>query len=288
MTPMRGDTVLAGIGLGVVGYALFAFHDAAIKVLVETLSVWQVLFFRSSTVIVACVAFGGRPVLARVAATPLKRTLMFRAVLTMTAWICYYTAARTLGLGQLITLYFAAPLIIALLAAPLLGEVVTPARWFAVIVGFVGVLFAADPFGVTASLDTALVLISAALWGYTTILMRQIAAREPTLLQMLFNNATFLPLTVFMCVQFWREPQGFELVLLLAVGAIGGLAQYAVFEMARRAPASVMASVEYSALVWAFALGWLIWGDIPGLGVWVGAAIIASSGLILVVAERRR
>jgi drug/metabolite transporter (DMT)-like permease len=282
-----GDSVIAGIGLGVLGYALFAFHDAAIKFLVETLSVWQVLLFRSLTVIAACVVFGGRPVLARVAATPLKRALIFRAVLTMTAWICYYSAARALGLGQLLTLYFAAPLVITLLAAPLLGETVTPVRWLAVGLGFVGVLFAADPFGVTASLDTVLVLISAALWGYATILMRRFAAREPSLLQMLFNNATFLPLTAFMCIQLWTEPSGSELLLLLSVGVIGGLAQYTVFEMARRTPASVMASVEYSALIWAFALGWLIWGDIPGLGVWVGAALIAGSGLILVLAERQ-
>ena len=142
-------------------------------------------------------------------------------------------------------------------------------------------LFAADPFGVRASLPTLLVLIAAALWGYAIILMRQIARRESSLIQMLFNNAIFLPMTT------WDTPDLMELALLASVGVFGGLAQFLVFEMARRTPASVMATVEYTALVWAFLLGWAIWGDIPSSAVWFGAGLIALSGIVLVVAERR-
>jgi drug/metabolite transporter (DMT)-like permease len=282
------NATVAGVGLGVLAYGLFAVHDAAIKLLVETLPVWQILFFRSATILIVCLAIGRTGLLRRAVETPLKRALAIRSVITMTAWLCYYTAARSMGLGQLLTLYFAAPIIVTILAARVLHEAVTPVRWTSVGVGFVGVLFAADPFGVTVEFGTLLVLIAAALWGTAIILMRLIAQRESSLLQMLANNTVFLLCTGAACFVSWRTPGWGELALLLAVGGFGGLAQFLVFEMARRTPASVMSTVEYSALIWAFLLGYLIWGDIPSIWVWVGAGLIAAAGALLVLGESRR
>jgi drug/metabolite transporter (DMT)-like permease len=189
---MQANATVLGVGLGVLAYGLFAVHDAAIKLLVETLPVWQILFFRSATILAACLAIGRGRLLRRAVETPLKRALVIRSVITMTAWLCYYTAARSMGLGQLLTLYFAAPIIVTLLAARVLHETVTTARWASVGIGFLGVLFAADPFGVTAELGTLLVLIAAVLWGTAIILMRLIAQRESTLLQILANNTEFM------------------------------------------------------------------------------------------------
>jgi drug/metabolite transporter (DMT)-like permease len=78
-----------------------------------------------------------------------------------------------------------------------------------------------------------------------------------------------------------------ELALLLAIGVIGGLAQFTLFEGCRHAPASVMATVEYTALLWAFILGYVIWGDIPVPAVFIGAGLILLAGLLLVLTEHR-
>lgn len=285
---MGGNAILFGIGLGVLAYGLFSVQDAAIKFLVETLPVWQVLCFRSIAVLAVCIVSGGPGLFRRAVASPLKGKLSLRAVLTMTAWILYFTASREMGLAQLLTLYFAAPLMVTLLAGPVLREVVTPQRWLAVGIGFAGVMFAADPFGVRISIPTLMVLIAAAFWGYAIILMRQIARRETSLVQMLYNNALVLPLTAAVTISVWRTPTLTEFAIVLLVGALAGSAQFMVFEMARRTPASVMATVEYTALIWAFLLGWAIWGEIPSLPVWIGAVLIAISGIVLVMAERRR
>ena len=82
---------------------------------------------------------GRAPLLTRALATPLKAGLVLRGVITLVAWLCYYSAARYLPLAQLFSLYFSCPLIVTLLAVPLLGERVTRARWAAVLVGFVQV-----------------------------------------------------------------------------------------------------------------------------------------------------
>jgi drug/metabolite transporter (DMT)-like permease len=276
-----------GIGLGVLAYALFSTHDATIKWLVATLPAWQVLFFRSLTIVIACVAIGRTRLLTRAVTTPLKAGLLLRGVVTLVAWLCYYTAARSLPLAQMLTLYFSCPMIVTLLAVPLLGERITRARGTAVLVGFAGVVLATNPMDLHWSLPTLLILSAAAMWAYGIILMRQIARRESSMLQMLYTNGVFLVATGVACVFAWQMPTWFDAALLLGIGVVGGLAQYALFEGCRHAPASVMATVEYTALIWAFILGYLIWGDIPVPAVFMGAALILLAGMLLLLMERR-
>ena len=271
--------------MGVLAYGVFALHDAAIKWLVADIPVWQVLFFRSATILAICMAVGRGKLIRRAAASSLKRALAFRGVIMLTAWLCYYSAARTLPLAQLLCLYFAAPLMVTIMARQILHEQVTGARWIAVAVGFAGVMFASDPFGVSPSFATLLVLIAAALWGYGIILMRQIARLEPTLLQMLSTNSLFLIGTGLACLIHWQPVTIAQVPMLIGVGLVGGLAQFLVFEAARMIPASVMATLEYSALPWAFLLGYWIWLDISAPAVFFGAALIIAAGAILVRAE---
>jgi drug/metabolite transporter (DMT)-like permease len=273
--------------MGALAYGVFALHDAGIKWLVAGIPVWQVLFFRSATILVVCLAIGRRKLLERAASSPLKRPLAFRGLINLTAWLCYYSAARSLPLAQLLCLYFAAPLMVTIMARQILKENVTRARWTSVTIGFIGVLFASDPFGVRASFPTLLVLIAAAFWGYGIILMRQIARHEGTLLQMLAINAVFLIATGIACVSHWQPITESQLELLIGVGLVGGLAQFLVFEAARMIPASVMATLEYSALPWAFLFGFWIWRDVPPVAVFVGAALIIVAGGVLLRAERQ-
>lgn len=284
---MSGNAVLYGIGLGVLAYGLFSVQDAAIKFLVEALPVWQVLMFRSLSVVVICLVSGRPALVGRAIRSPVKGKLSLRALLTMTAWLLYFTASREMGLAQLLTLYFAAPLMVTILSGRVLGEMVTPRRWLAVGIGFMGVMFAADPSGVEVSLPTAMVLLAAAMWSYSTILMRQAARHETSLVQMLYNNALIVPVTAAVSVTIWQAPSWTEWAIMGLIGVLSGIAQFLVFEMARRTPAAVMATVEYSALIWAFILGWLIWGDVPHAAIWIGAALIAVSGVVLVLGEGR-
>jgi drug/metabolite transporter (DMT)-like permease len=281
------DTPTIGIGLGVLAYAMFSMHDASIKWLVAELPIWQVLFCRSLTIVIFCLVFGREKLLARAVATPLKSSLALRGAITLAAWLCYYTASRWLPLAQLLSLYFASPLAVTVLAGPLLGERVTRARWGSVLIGFAGIVMATDPLDVRLSLPTVLVLIAAMLWGYGVILMRRIARRESSMLQMLYTNGTFLVATGVACAFVWQTPSWPQAGLLLAIGVIGGVAQFALFEGCRHAPASVMATVEYTALIWAFILGYVIWGDIPVPAVFIGAGLILLAGMLLVLAERR-
>jgi drug/metabolite transporter (DMT)-like permease len=279
---------LLGLGLAGVAYWLLAGQDATVKFLTASLPVWQILFFRSLVVTAALVLSGRGVLLRRVVGTPNKLALVVRGVVALAAWLCYFTAARTLPLAQLVTLYFAAPVFVTLLARPLLGEQVPPSRWVAVALGFAGTVAASSPGHISLTLATVLVLAGALLWACSVILTRKIASREASALQMLYSNCVFLVLTGTLSVMSWHTLSGTQLLLVLLVGLLGGLGQFALFESARRAPASLTAPVEYTALVWAFVLGYAIWGDVPHWSVFVGAGLISLGGLGLLLGERRR
>ncbi len=279
------DRALPALALAFGAYALLAGQDATVKWLVADLPAWQVLFCRSLVVMVGCLAVGGSTLTRRVVASPVRAALFARGAITLAAWLCYFSAARFLQLGQLVTLWFAAPLFVVVLAMHFLRERVGLARWLAIALGFVGTLIAADPSGFSFSPAAALALLGALLWASGIVLTRLIAAREPSLVQMFASNMVFLLGTGAMTALQWRPPTMRQAWLCLLVGCLGGLGQFALFEAIRRAPASLLAPVEYTALLWAFLLGYLVWADVPAAGVFVGATLIGVAGLSLLTSE---
>ena len=280
--------VLGGIALTSLAYFLFTCHDAVIKLIVAGYPVWQILFFRSLTILACCAVVGGRPLLTEARRSPVVRPMFLRSFLILMAWLSYYTAARDLQLAELTTIYFAAPVIVTVLAVLILGEQVDLVRWAAVLTGFAGVFIACDPTSLGLSLPVLLVLLAAFGWGLSVVLLRKIALQERTIVQMTLNNCFFLVTAGVPMLFVWQTPDAPGFAMLVAAGMIGGLAQFALFEGMKRAPASVIAPFEYTSLVWAFALGYLIWGDVPRPEVFVGAALIVAAGLMIILAERFR
>jgi len=278
----------AGIALSSLAYLFFATHDAMIKLLVESTTVWQILFCRSIVILIGCFVLGGRSLARETMRSPALRPMMLRSLFLLAAWLCYFNAAKHLPLADLTTLYFAAPIAAILLAIPILGEKVPLTSWIAVITGFVGVVIASNPTGISTGWPVYLALVAAVCWAIATTLLRTTSQNASSMVQMAMTNVFFLALTAPMALASWTMPGGASQILLLAVGVIGGLGQLSYFEALRRAPISVIAPLEYTALIWAFALGYAIWKDVPGPNVWAGAVLIAAAGLIVLVAQGRR
>ncbi len=282
------ERVFAGILLTSLAYFLFTVHDAAVKLLVAAIPVWQVLFFRSLTILAGCAAFGGPALFRDAIRSPIVKPMFLRSFLILGAWLCYYNAARSLQLAELTTIYYAAPIIVTVLSVIVLKESVPLARWAAVFGGFAGVFIACDPARLGLSVPVLLVLAAAFMWGTSIILLRKIAMQEKTIVQMILNNGFFLFTAGVPLAWVWQTPSASQALLLLGAGMLAGLAQFTLFEGMRRAEASVIAPFEYTALVWAFALGYLIWADVPRVEVFVGASLIMAAGLLVVASEHRR
>ena len=281
-------TVLAGVLSTMAAYFLFSLQDASVKWLVVSIPVFQILFVRSVTILVICLAIGRRDVMAQSIVSPVLKPMILRALLLLAAWLSYYNAARSLGLAELTTLYYAAPILITLLAVPILKEDVPPVRWLAVVIGFVGVVVATDLLstGMSISWPVWLALQAAIFWAISTVLLRKTALNERTIVQMTISNFLLAVFTAMPVVIYWTPATLTDLALASLTGFIAALGQFAMFEGMRRAPVSVLAPFEYTSLIWAFILGLVIWGDIPNHNIFIGAALIFAAGVTIVVGER--
>jgi S-adenosylmethionine uptake transporter len=278
---------MSGIGYALAGYSIFSLQDATVKWLVTKLPIWEILFFRSVEIIIlVAIVTGPRTVLGIVSGGN-RGPLLMRGALILVAWLAYFTAAKSLHLAELVTLYFSTPVFVVILSTFMLGERVTAIRWTAVFLGFAGVVIAANPSARLDFIPVALTLFAAISWALTNILVRMISRTETTLNLMVASSALFVVVCGITLPFNWVTPDGFSILLILGLGCVGGLGQYLLFEGYRLAPASAIAPFEYVTLVWAFTWGYLIWQDWPAPTVFAGAALILISGLGMIYVENR-
>jgi S-adenosylmethionine uptake transporter len=132
-----------------------------------------------------------------------------------------------------------------------------------------------------------MVLFAGFCWAWSVILVRLVSRTESTLNQMMATSLLFIVACGAVLPFVWKTPDLFGWVLMIGLGLVAAAGQYLLYEGFRYAPASTLAPIEYSGLVWAFLYGYLIWSDVPTLNVIVGALLIVFSSLCLVWWERR-
>ncbi|MCX2901669.1 DMT family transporter [Pseudomonas mandelii] len=284
--PRRVDRSLQGIGLCTLGYAFLALQDAVIKALVADYSVVTILFWRSLLVVVVCVAAGRMRLVQKAWRSPSRRLLVVRGLLSIVAWLLYYTAARDLSLAEMTTLYFSAPIMVTVLAALILKERANGWQWFTLIVGFIGVIIACRPTRMTDPTPVILTLLAAMCWAFTYIQLRQVDDQTSVLEQMLITNVVFV-ICMTVALPWTHTPAPMPAWLgMLAAGLVGGIGQFLLFASFRRATATLLAPFEYTGLIWAFLLSSLIWGTVMDVSLMIGAGLIAISGTLAMIFGR--
>ncbi|MPQ68045.1 MULTISPECIES: DMT family transporter [unclassified Pseudomonas] len=282
----RVDRSLQGIGLCTLGYAFLALQDAAIKWLVADYSVITVLFWRGLVVVAACLLAGRLRLVRSAWQSPSRRLLVVRGLLSIVAWLLYYTAARDLTLAEMTTLYFSAPIMVTVLAALILKERATGWQWFTLIIGFVGVMIACRPSNMTDPWPIVLTLLAALCWAFTYIQLRQVDEQTSVLEQMLITNVVFV-ICMALALPWTHTPPSTPAWLgMLGAGLVGGIGQFLLFASFQRATATLLAPFEYTGLIWAFLLSSLIWGTLMDLSLMIGAGLIALSGTLAMVFGR--
>ncbi|NEI72191.1 EamA family transporter [Rhizobium lusitanum] len=283
--PEKGP--IAGIALACAGYACFALQDAMVKWLVASYEVPEILFMRSLVIVVVAgvlVRYRRHPSIFQ---SPYRGTVVLRAALMLLAWLLFYNAARHLGLAELTTLYFSAPIIVMVLSIFILKEKIGAGRWIACIGGFIGVAIAANPSHSPNLVPALMCVVAGFCWAWSTILIRLVSRSETTLTQMYATSLLFGIACALSFPWIWKTPDVSGWALMLGLGVISTIGQFLLYEGFRYAPASTLAPIEYSGLVWAFIYGYLIWAEIPAANVFVGALLIIASSLLLVLWERR-
>lgn len=281
----RPSRVSRGILTICAGVALLVLNDAIAKLLTANYDPIQIIFLRNliAAPLIAFLALlfhGHRGLITR---HLLLHT--WRGILMVLSAYLYFTSLRFLPLAEATALIFAAPIFITALSVPLLGEAVGWRRWGAVILGFAGVLIVVQPGGATFQAASLLPLASAFVYALLMISARWIHARESLWTMMFFVVLFPLVYAAPFALLVWVPVQAEDLWLFVVIAICGSFGITLIGQAFRMAPAAVVAPFDYTALLWATALGWLIWSETPLLSTILGALVIMASGIIIVLRE---
>jgi drug/metabolite transporter (DMT)-like permease len=280
---------LAGIGLVSVTYMLFTLLDGSAKWLVASVPVIVVVWLRFALhVAIASALFFPLRGIALVRTRHLRwhllRALMFVGMTGINFWALQY-----LQLAVTSSIYFVVPILIALLAAPLLGEKLDRGRWAAILAGFAGVLVIVRPW--SAEFHPAMIasVVNAILYALFNLMTRRLAAYDsPETIQFLPAVGATVLLAPFAFAAWQAPPGALEWALACLLGLCGGLGHYLLALAHRYAPATVLAPFLYQQVIYMAIFGYLVFGDVPAAEVWTGAAIVVGSGLYLFARERAK
>lgn len=289
------------------GLFLFSLQDIILKHFSDRYSVLQLVFLRG------LIAMG--LILLFIATTrtsiPLwsrkPKLILARGLLGFTSYITYYMAIAAMPLAEVVAITFTMPLFVTAMSAMILGEKVGLRRWSAVIFGFVGVMIILSPSGEFNPLAVGLAFAAAISYAMHTIITRFLSSHDNPLtiafnalliftlasafLSVLLLSGTLVidsphPSLLFFARD-WVVPEQFDLLLILAIGAIAAIGFYCLSKAYCMAEASALAPFEFTYIIWAVVFGYLFWNEVPGMTTIVGVLILVSSSLYISYRERQ-
>lgn len=286
--------IFKAVSLKIGSTMAFAMMGALGRYLGSAIPLGEIVFCRGLFALIPIVLFfGWRGQLSGALRTSRFSAHLVRGSFSVIGTFCTFGALARLPIADVTAIAFIAPLITVVFAAIFLKEKVHVYRWSAVAVGFSGVILMLSPyFHNHAALDTAmtiglvLALMNAFTAGGATIQIRRLTSTETSASIVVIMTLIVMAASLVTAPFGWRMPTGWELTLLIGIGIFGGLGQMLFTESYRYAPASFLAPFDYTAMLWAFLLGFWMFGEVPTIYVVIGAIIVAAAGIFVILRER--
>lgn len=275
-----------GALLTVLSMLLFAVMDSMSKLLVRDYPISEAMWIRYMIYTAFALLMARPHGIRRVARSTRPWMQAARSLLALVEGATFVVAFRYLPLADTHAIAAASPLMVVALSAPLLGERIGLHRWLSVLTAFAGVMLIVRPGFASFSWPLLIPLLGALLWAVYQLMVRFLARDDRPETTLLWSAATGLvALTLIAPWEFqWPAPKAW--LFLGAVGVLGSLAHYALIKALDFAEASAVQPHGYTLLVFAALMGWLVFGDVPGLWTILGACIVVLSGLYTWARER--
>jgi len=289
VTGARRDNVGRGILFALVATVIFSTQDATSKLLVQSISPFQMTMMRFW-------AFGGFSILLALRKGPISASLktsypvlqILRGVLLVVDIWMFVLALRTVQLPEVQSITLVYPLLVTLAAIPLLGEKVGIFRLSAVVVGFLGALVIVRPGGVPLDWGVGFAIGSGACYALYIVLTRKVSATDSATTSMLYVGLVGLVVTSAVGVFFW-QPLDLRTILLVGYIMVTGVVAHGLMILAlSQAPASVLQPFNYTSLPWSIILSLIVFQHMIDPISLVGALVIVAAGLVVMARERIR
>ena len=277
-----------GIVLFMLALLFLAAHDATAKYLSQSFPLPLLVWARFTVHFLLVTIFLGPSRRMKLFSTHSPRLQITRALFILAVSLLLLGALRIMPLAETTAIFLVSPFLLALIAVKILGEKVDFKRWLMIVTGFCGALLIARPGGALSATGVLLALAAALCGALYQMQTRQLSLKEDPLATLFYTALTGTVMLSLSLPWFWPEhlPNAGEGTLIVLLGLLGTIGHLLLIFAFRRAPASLLAPFNYAHLLWATLFGWLIFGQLPDAWSFLGIAIIAGSGLLLIMSPR--
>jgi drug/metabolite transporter (DMT)-like permease len=298
MTTSTKNHNLTGMISLALGVMIFSTQDAIIKAISGDYAVTEAIVIRGIVALPILAVMVHFEAGLRNLLSPKRNVLVLRGAILLVAYTTYYMAFPALPLAEAIALFFVSPIMVTLLAGPMLGERVGLRQWFAVAIGFAGVLIILQPGSALFEPAALLSLVSAATYALSMVLARKLGVSEPATVMSFYQNAVYLVGAAIIAAIFaglglkelghpsldflvrpWVMPPLRDLLLMGACGAIAAVAMSLLTHAYRLGEANLVTVFEYTGMIWAPLWGFLFFSEIPRWTTFAGMVLIVAAGL---------
>jgi len=281
LSPLKSsDSHLLGIAWMLAAKFWFVTLDSTAKYLMQSFPVVQVIWARFFFHLLFVILLMGPQLVSRIKSQSLLHQGM-RSLFMFTTTVLFFVGISLLPLTTASTIMFMSPVIVTILAIPLLGEKVGVRRWIGIAIGFAGALVVMRPGTDSLQLSILVVLAAAVTHALYQVFTRKLGTRDSPMTSLFYTALIGALVSTVVVPFYWQPVVAFDWLLFVFAGVAGGIGHLCLIRAFRLAPASVVAPFSYSSLLWATASGFLLFGDLPDTWTLTGAALIIASGLYI-------
>ena len=259
----------------------FSMNSVFVRYAAEDVHPFEAAFFRN------CFAIGFALLLVLpkdgigVFRTSRPGLLFVRAVVNTVAMLTWFYSVPLIPLSDLTALGFTAPLWATVLAAIFLGEKIRLRRWTAICFGFVGALIIIQPGFKELHWATYLVLASSACWGLTVIIVRKMTSTERPNTILIYQSVMMSALALGPAIYFWEPPTAQAWLAMLILGALSASAHWCHVRAYSMQEVAALQPLDFTRLPIIAVAAYLLFGEVAGTEVWLGAAVVFGAGLYI-------
>jgi drug/metabolite transporter (DMT)-like permease len=273
---------LRGIALLMSAVFMFSAMDTLAKYMLKSYPMSALMWARYMIHVVVMLAWLGPRMGAKLFHTSHPWLQILRGVLLVGSTTFFYFALRYLPLAEAAAITFVGPVLTALLSGPMLGDKVSRRQWFAVTLGFVGVLIIMRPGGGVLSLPAIFPLATAILFSVYQIVTRKIAGREHPYTSLFYTALVGGAITSLAVPFHWVTPTLSQAGFVVCIGFLGGFGHLLLIRSMEHTSPSTLAPFVYSQLIWSTLLAYLVFDDFPEPMTLVGMLVVVGAGMLAV------
>jgi drug/metabolite transporter (DMT)-like permease len=283
--PESGGNFARGLTLMVISGLASVCVNGAIHHVAAELHPFIVTFFRNLIGLLVLL-----PLLLRAGLTGLRPKRpglqLLRGLLQVVSAFLFVASLALAPLAKVTALNFSAPLFAAVLAVVILGEAMRARRLVALAVGFAGTVIVLKPWQGSFDLGSGFVLLSALFWAFGMIIIKILMRSESSLTTTILTALISTPFAFVAALMVWRTPTLVQFAWLVGIGIAYAVSSLTFAEALKQADLTALLPLDFLKLIWAAALGFFIFAEVPEIATWVGGAMIFAAATYIAYRER--